>query len=419
MRKSRNIFSHLDWVLILLYFLLVILGWLSIYATVYNEEHQSILDTTQKYGKQMLWIGTSVFLIFLILIFDGKFFSKFTKPIYIVSVLSLILVLIIGKKIGGARSWFAIGSFTLQPAEFAKTATLLLLSSYLSQFNADLSRWKIKIKATLIIAIPALLILLQPDAGSTLVYMALILVLYREGLSGNYLVIGISAIFLFLLCVLFPHWIGGTVWLLACGAYYYFLRKKKRILRTSILVFATGLAYIASVSFIYNSILLPHQKDRIDIILGKIEDDFGVGYNLNQSTIAIGSGGFSGKGFLEGTQTKLKFVPEQSTDFIFCTVGEEWGFLGSLLVVILFVALLMRIIFIAERQRSSFSRIYGYGVASILFIHFFVNIAMTIGLMPVIGIPLPFFSYGGSSLWGFTILLFIFIKLDAYRMEEL
>ena len=405
--------------MVLLYFVLVILGWLSIYAAVYNEEYQSILDTSQKYGKQMLWIITSVVLILFIFIFDGKFFSKYTKPVYIVSILSLILVLIIGKKIGGARSWFAIGNFTLQPSEFAKTATLLLLSSYLSQFNASLSKWSVKIKAMLIIAAPALLILLQPDAGSTLVYMALILVLYREGLSGNYLVIGISAVVLFLLCVLFPNWLGALVWLLASAAYYYFQKNKKRILRTSILILLSGFAYIASVSFIYNSVLLPHQKDRIDIILGKIHDDYGVGYNLNQSTIAIGSGGFLGKGFLEGTQTKLKFVPEQSTDFIFCTVGEEWGFAGSLLVVALFVALLMRIVHVAERQRSAFSRIYGYGVASILFLHFFVNIAMTIGLMPVIGIPLPFFSYGGSSLWGFTILLFIFIRLDAYRMEEL
>lgn len=405
--------------MVCLYFLLVLLGWLSIYAAVYNEEHQSIIDTTQKYGKQMLWIGTSVVLILMILIFDGKFFAKITIPAYIISILSLILVLIIGKKIGGARSWFAFGNFTLQPAEFAKTATLLLLSSYLSQFNVDLSKWRAKIVAMLIIAIPALLILLQPDAGSTLVYMALILVLYREGLSGNYLVIGISAVILFLLSVLLPNWIVATIWLLSCGGYYYFRKKKKKIIRTSIIVFVTGLAYVASVSFIYNNILLGHQKDRIDLILGRIQDDYGVGYNLNQSTIAIGSGGFFGKGFLEGTQTKLRFVPEQSTDFIFCTVGEEWGFFGSLLVVALFVALLMRIVHIAERQRSTFSRIYGYGVASILFLHFFVNIAMTIGLMPVIGIPLPFFSYGGSSLWGFTILLFIFIRLDAYRMDEL
>lgn len=405
--------------MVLLYFLLVILGWLSIYAAVYNEEHHSILDTSQKYGKQMLWILTSIVIIFFILIFDGKFFSKYTKPIYIVSVLSLVLVLIIGKKIGGARSWFAFGSFTLQPSEFAKTATLLLLSSYLSQFNSNLRKWGVKIKAMLIITAPALLILLQPDAGSTLVYIALILVLYREGLSGNYLVIGISAVGLFLLCVLFPNWVGTLVWMLTSMGYYYFQKRKKKVWRATILILISGLTYIASVSFIYNSVLLPHQKDRIDIILGKIQDDYGVGYNLNQSTIAIGSGGFFGKGFLEGTQTKLKFVPEQSTDFIFCTVGEEWGFVGSLLVVVLFIALLMRIVHIAERQRSAFSRIYGYGVASILFLHFFVNIAMTIGLMPVIGIPLPFFSYGGSSLWGFTILLFIFIRLDAYRMEEL
>lgn len=333
--------------------------------------------------------------------------------------LLLVGVLIIGKEIGGAKSWYDLGSFSMQPSEFAKIGVLLALSKYLSQLNINLTNIDTQIKAFALILLPIILIMLQPDAGSAIVFASLFLVLYREGISGVYLVILALAISLFILTLKFETQIAMIITTLVAILFGYLLKKGKNSIKPAIFSLVIALGFIQSVEYLYNEILRQHHRSRIDLILGKIDDIHGAGYNLHQSKIAIGSGGFSGKGFLDGTQTKFNFVPEQSTDFIFCTIGEEWGFIGSVITIGLFLALLLRLIVLAERQRSTFSRVYGYGVATILFCHFFINIAMTIGIMPVIGIPLPFFSYGGSSLWGFSILLFIFIKLDAYRMDIL
>ncbi len=421
MGRTKGLFEHIDWVLVGLYFLLVLLGWMSIYANTYQPDNSNIFDMTQEHGKQLLWIGSSVVLILFILMMTGKMFSTYSLLIYGGAMLSLVLVLIIGKQVGGARSWFGLGSFSIQPSEFAKFATLLALGSFLSVPQLDLKKIKNQLVVGIIIGIPAFLILLQPDAGSAIVYCSLIFALHREGLPSSYLVIGFSSIVLFLLALLFPFTIVASVIVGVCvlGFLLSNKRKRKKVWYYYPLTAVVSMAYSISVDFIYSNILKTHQRNRIDIILGKIEDIKDIGWNLYQSKIAIGSGGFSGKGYLEGTQTKLNYVPEQSTDFIFCTVGEEWGFLGSLVVIGLFLALIMRLIFIAERQRSIFSRVYGYGVAGIIFIHFFINIGMAIGIVPVIGIPLPFFSYGGSSLWGFTVLLFIFIQLDSYRKDIL
>lgn len=419
MRNDKNPFANIDWLTVGLYGLMVLLGWLNIYAAVYNEEHASIFDMSQKYGKQFLWILTALVLILLIVIVDGKFFRTFAFPLYGIMMAALLGVLFFGKEIAGARSWYAFGRFSIQPSEFAKFATALALSAFLSGMNRSLATWRDKLYALGIIALPMVLIIPQPDPGSALVFTALFLVLYREGLSGNYLVIGVSAAILFLLALLIDQWWLSGLILLAGLVFIYITRKTKRAWIFISLLGLGAIGFTQSVDYAFNNILEDRHRNRINILLGKMDDPQGVGYNTEQSKIAIGSGGFWGKGFLNGTQTKYDFVPEQSTDFIFCTVGEEWGFVGSFLTIALFVTLILRIIQVAERQRSHFSRIYGYCVASILFVHFAINIAMTIGLAPVIGIPLPFFSYGGSSLWGFTILLFIFVKLDAYRMTIL
>ena len=403
----------------MLYLIIVLVGWVSIYAAVYNEEHSSILDMTQNYGKQLMWIGTSIVLALVILMIDAKFFSTFSYLIYFLTIMLLIGVLLFGKEIAGSKSWFQIGSFSLQPAELAKFATALALAKYLSGIDKDFSRFKTKVVAAFIIMFPALLILLQHDTGSALVYTSFILVLYREGLSGNLLVLGLIVAILFVVTLLINKFIViGTI--AAIFILVYFLNKtiKKRVFLL-IGAFILTSMYVLSVDYVFENVLEQHQKKRINVLLGIETDIRGAGYNVHQSKIAIGSGGFSGKGFLKGTQTKFDFVPEQSTDFIFCTIGEEWGFVGSFILIVLFLALLIRLIFLAERQRSKFSRIYGYGVASVLFFHFTINLGMTIGLFPVIGIPLPYISYGGSSLWGFTILLFIFIKQDSERLELL
>lgn len=416
MNNQRSIFFNVDWFVILTYLTLCIIGWFNIHAAVYDADNPSIVDLDTNYGKQLIFIVSAVIIGLVILLLDGKFFNAFSPVFYGITLLLLVLVLIIGRNVGGNQAWIPIGSFRLQPSEFAKFATCLLLARYLSLSTVKVQDIKTQVVAAFIILIPTALILLQPDAGSALTFSALILVLYREGLSGYFLVIEGLSILLFILTVLYNKYyvIIGVV--AFAGLLIYFFRKNRKM----ITVFGFGLLFsilfIFSVDFAYNSILKPHQKNRIDVILGKVNDPRGIGYNLNQSKIAIGSGGMWGKGYLQGTQTKYNFVPEQSTDFIFCTVGEEWGFAGCFVVIGLYLFLLLRIIVIAERQRSPFSRIYGYGVASILFFHFFINIGMTIGLIPVIGIPLPFLSYGGSSLWSFTILLFILLKLDSNRM---
>jgi rod shape determining protein RodA len=413
--------------------LLVFIGWLNIYAAVFNEEHQSIFDISQRYGKQLMWIGAACILAISILLIDFRFFSSFGYALYIIMLLLLIGVVLFGTEVKGARSWFTFGSMAIQPSEFAKFATGLALAKFLSSMNVKVKDTRTKLISGVIILLPALLILLQPDTGSTLVYAAFLVVLYREGLSGKYFTVAISigVLFIFTLLVRKIEWnlpfdllvSGGwiLVLILAISAVVITIvfRKIKYVWQVVLVLFFFSSGVIMSVDYVFDNILQPHQTKRIDVLLGLEEDLKGAGYNVNQSMIAIGSGGAFGKGYLQGTQTKFDFVPEQSTDFIFCTIGEEWGFLGSFVLISLFISLFVRLIMLAERQRSSFSRIYGYGVVSILFFHFAVNIGMTIGLAPVIGIPLPFISYGGSSLWSFTILLFIFIKLDSDRLNIL
>lgn len=416
MTRERNIYGKIDWLTVWIYIILVLMGWVSVYSAVYDESHSSILDISQRYGKQMIWIVAAAAIAFVIMLIDAKVYNAFAYIIYGLSILILLAVLSLGTEIAGSRSWFQIGGFAIQPAEFAKFATCLALARYLSSYATDFNVLRAKIISTIIIFIPALLVLLQNDTGSAIVYVALILVLYREGLSGYFLISGVIAVVLFIMTLLInQHMMAIILTVLAVLVYYNnrFLRRRWWII---LMVYIASVGFVYTVDYAFDNLLEEHQKTRINVLLGKDTDPKGAGYNVNQSKIAIGSGGLIGKGFLQGTQTKYNFVPEQTTDFIFCTVGEEWGFVGSSTVIALFVFLLYRLVKMAERQRSDFSRIYGYGVVSILFFHFLVNVGMTIGLVPVIGIPLPFFSYGGSSLWAFTILLFIFIKLDANRL---
>jgi rod shape determining protein RodA len=463
----------IDKTTVLIFLIMIVMGWFNIYAAVYNDEHKEIFDFTQRYGKQFIWVMATIVLAVFIMIIDSRFYLFFAWIIYAILMFMLLLVLVFGKDINGARSWFEFGPISLQPSEFAKFGTALALASYLNNRRNDLTSLKVIIPAVAIILLPALLTALQPDLGSTIVFFSFFIVLFREGMSPFIFVSGLLMVLLFFLTLLFNNlyleialiaiafllvwfstrkWkllltglvilliIGGIIYaldffiikslgnetvlvitmLLSGVAYAYYFYSKKAVTLLVIYLFLAGsVLYINSVDFAYNHMLKPHQKERVEIMLGFKTDTHGTGYNVNQSIISVGSGGFKGKGYLQGTQTKFKFVPAQSTDFIFCTVGEEWGFLGAFVVIGLYVFLLIRLIILAERQRSNFSRIYGYGVASVLFTHFFINIGMAIGLVPVIGIPLPFFSYGGSSLWGFTLLLFIFLRLDAGRTEYL
>lgn len=415
MRKQTSIFQNIDWLTVSLYLILMLIGWISIYAAVYNEEHSSILDISQNYGRQLLWIGGSLLIVIVVLIIDARFYEAFAYLLYGLMILFLIAALFLARDVKGAHAWIEIGAFKLQPAEFAKFATALALAKYLGQIEIKIEKIQTKMISSLIIAIPAAIILLQNDTGSALVFGSFIFVLYREGLSQNVLIIGFFAALLFVIALMVDKIILLEIIAGIAAIAVLLMRKtRKNILTISLLAMASA-AVVMSVSYVYEKALQPHQKQRIDVLLGKQTDLKGAGYNVNQSLIAIGSGGITGKGFLQGTQTKFDFVPEQSTDFIFCTIGEEWGFIGSLILILLYLGLLYRILFIAERQKSAFTRVYAYGVASIIFFHVMVNIGMTIGLLPVIGIPLPFISYGGSSLWSFTILLFILIRLDSYR----
>ena len=413
---QNKFWKSIDMPIILLYIALVLIGWLNIYAAVFDESHASIFDLEKNYGKQLLWIATALFIGLMVLLIDSKFFSVFSFGIYGITLLMLVAVLFFGKYVNGSRSWFEIGSFRLQPAEFAKFATALVVAKYLSS-GVKMERFSTKISVLGLIGLPMGLILLQGDVGSALTYVAFILVLYREGLSGIVLVIGLLIGIAFVLSLLFAKVAILISIAVITAILLYNFRRKKKIIPVIIAGAALVATMVVGFSYVFNNVMKQHHRDRINNLVGKEIDIKGAGYNVNQSKIAIGSGRLIGKGFLNGTQTKYDFVPEQSTDFIFCTIGEEYGFVGSVILIGLFLTLLLRIVFIAERQRSSLSRIYGYGVASILFLHVFVNIGMTIGLVPVIGIPLPFISYGGSSLWSFTILLFILIKLDANRQN--
>lgn len=415
MRKQTSIFQNIDWLTVSLYLVLMFIGWISIYAAVYNEEHSSILDISQNYGKQLLWIGGSLMIAIVVLIIDARFYDAFAYLIYGLMILFLIAALFLSRDVKGAHAWIEIGAFKLQPAEFAKFATALALAKYLSLLEIKIEKIQTKIISSLIVTLPAAIILLQNDTGSALVFGSFIFVLYREGLSQNVLIIGFFAALLFVIALMVDKIILLQIIAALAAVSVLLMRKTRKNIVTIMLLAVASAAVVMSVSYVYEKALQPHQKQRIDVLLGKQTDLKGAGYNVNQSLIAIGSGGITGKGFLQGTQTKFDFVPEQSTDFIFCTIGEEWGFIGSFILILLYLGLLYRILFIAERQKSAFTRVYAYGVASIIFFHVMVNIGMAIGLLPVIGIPLPFISYGGSSLWSFTILLFILIRLDSYR----
>ncbi|WP_333600484.1 rod shape-determining protein RodA [Flavobacterium sp.] len=417
--KNQSVTNNLDWISIAIYITLVILGWLNIYSSSLSSiaEETSIFDFTQIYGKQFMFILLSIPLIFIVLSVDGKFYEKFSSVIYVIGLFSLAGLFVFGKTIKGQANWYSFGSFGVQPSEFVKAATALALAKYLSDVQVNLKDTNRQIQALGILGLPILLII-PHDPGSALIYSVFILVLYREGLPSWYVWTGFIALVLFVLALIIKPLVLTGIALAVIIFIYYRSRIINRNWILSSIIFVMIGGFVFSVDYVFENVFKQHHRDRFNILLGKQVDMKGIGYNINQSEIAIGSGGWFGKGYLEGTQTKGGFVPEQHTDYIFTTVGEEWGFLGSLFVIALFVCLIMRIIYLSERQKTKFSRVYGYCVAGILFIHFFVNIAMVVGVFPTVGIPLPFFSYGGSGLWGFTILLFIFLKMDANKVNE-
>lgn len=422
MSDRNSIIGKVDWPILLMYFALVIIGWLSIYSAGMSEGHHAIYDMSQFCGKQMMWIGIALAVGFVILILDAKLFDAFAFWVYAIVIFMLVVVLVYGKATNGATSWIDFGGFKLQPSEFAKLGTALAVAGFLGKQDADLQQRKTRLMAYLIILVPAALVLLQHDAGSALVFASFIFVLYREGMpgAGVVMLLASGAAIVFVLTLVWSVKVMCIVLgvLFALTLLYYLLNRKKRLWRM-VAVYVFFFTLVFCVDFAFYKVLEDHQRIRIEVLLGMKDDPQGAGYNLHQSQIAIGSGGFWGKGLLKGTQTKYDFVPEQHTDFIFCTIGEEGGFKGALVVILLYIGLLVRIIKVAERQRLAFSRIYGYSIAGILFVHIAVNIGMTIGLVPVVGIPLPFLSYGGSSLLAFTVMLAIFVKQDANRLNIL
>jgi len=415
--KNQSVASNLDWTTVLIYIILVIMGWFNIFSTSIPIEFIDF-DFSDFYGKQLIFILLTIPLITIILTIDAKIYEKFSFVFYILGIVLLLGLFVFGKTVKGQTNWYGLGPFGFQPSEFVKTATSLLLAKYLSDSQVFLKNTNQQLIAFGIIGLPVLLIMMQPDTGSALIFFSLFLVLNREGLSEWYLWSGFAAVVLFFAALLIQPIYLILALLLLIILHYVRARRINRIPLAYLIVFVAATSFVLSVDFVYDNILEPHQKDRINVLFSDNVDLKKEGYNLNQSMIAIGSGGLIGKGFMEGTQTKGGFVPEQHTDYIFTTVGEEWGFLGCTVVILLFVALLLRIIYLAEQQKTKFSRVYGYCVASILFTHIFVNITMLIKLFPTIGVPLPFFSYGGSSLWAFTILLFVFLKLDANKVNE-
>jgi rod shape determining protein RodA len=424
--SGRKVFKRIDWLTVLFYLLLVGIGWINIYSSTFSVNNFSVFDFSQLYGKQLIFIGLSLISILVILALEASFYERFSSVLYIISMVLLLGLFVFGKTIAGATSWYDLGFFNFQPSELAKVATVLALAKYLSDIQTDIKNRKDQFYSFLIILIPALLIIPQPDPGSALVFFALVFVLFREGLPLYYLGFAVLALLVFITTLMFgTTWVGiGLVLIIAL-----FLLLKRASFKIPILplisVFVITIAFSLSVNFVFNNVFEQRHRDRFSLWL-RLEKDPDkleqirktIGYNTYQSEKAIESGGFFGKGFLEGTRTKGDFVPEQHTDYIFSTVGEEWGFLGTTIVVILFTLLLLRLVYLAERQKNDFSRMYGYGAISILLIHYFINIGMVIGVLPTIGIPLPFFSYGGSGLLGFTVLLFIFLKLDANRLNE-
>lgn len=420
--RNKNIFLGVDWLLILLYFFLIIIGWINIYA-VTHQDNLSVLNLSTEYGKQLLWIALSIPLLLLILLFDTKFYEKYASIIYLVSLLLLAGLFLFGKTINGATSWYGFSNFSLQPSEFAKAATALAMARLISDKQFNLKKVKNQLQAFLVLTLPAVLIVLEPDAGSALIYFAFFFVLYREGLPFYYIAASFIAVILFVIALS----IGQLYTLLILFGIlllyfiYWFYSKNKKVKRSwlkAIFTFLSVVIFTISVDYVFEHVFSQRHRNRFDVILGKTEDTQNIAYNSKQAMLAISSGGLTGKGFLEGERTKGEFIPEQQTDYIFTTIGEEWGFIGTTTVILLFLIFILRIIKIAERQKSRFSRVYGYSVASIFFFHYAINIGMVIGILPTVGIPLPFFSYGGSALWGFTLLLFVFIKLDSNRIYE-
>jgi rod shape determining protein RodA len=421
MRRDDDISGSLDWTTIFLFMALVVLGWLNIFAAIYDENaKQTIWDLSLSSGRQLMFIAASIVIVLAIIIIDMRFYETFAYVFYGLILIVLFMVPLIGKEVGGNKAWIGIGSFGVQPSEFAKFITALAVAKYIGSVGFRMDNLRNQAVLFALIGVPIILIQLQKDTGTALVFTSFVLVFYREGMSPFILIVGICAATIFILTLLVPNqlYLHGTILAVLLLLIYFSKKKFKRIVVLTIgALLISGV--IESVDYAVNNVLKKHQRDRVMVLINPDIDPLGVGWNVTQSKIAIGSGGFFGKGFLKGTQTKFDFVPKQSTDFIFCTIGEEFGWIGSLIVVGLFIALMLRVIYLAERQKSRFARSYGYSVACILFFHFVINIGMTIGLFPVIGIPLPFFSYGGSSLWGFTILLFILLKLDAHRGEVL
>ncbi|MEO6168723.1 MAG: rod shape-determining protein RodA [Chitinophagales bacterium] len=418
-QQERPVNKGIDWMMIGLYLALILIGWLSIFAATYDETQPSIFDIDRAYGRQFLWIMGALLLAGAVLLTDSKFYPAFAYVIYAVVILLLLSVFVIGSTVKGDKNWIDIGSFQLQPSEFAKFAASLAVAKYLSGMNINMKLLRTRIAAISLFMLPAILIVLQGDAGSAIVYVSFFLVLFRFGLPGSYLAIGLFVITLSILSLVMDKYLLILLLFVAGGLLLFLSRRNRSLVFILVTAFIFSSGYILTTDFVFNNLLEPHQQQRVSVLLGKEVKVKDADYNVRQSKIAIGSGGLWGKGFLRGTLTKYNFVPEQSTDFIFCTIGEEYGFWGSTVVLLLFLTLLLRILHVAQRQRSRFSMIYAYGVASIIFFHMLINIGMTIGLMPVIGIPLPFISYGGSSLWSFTILLFILVKLDGDRLAVL
>mgnify|MGYP006089711415 FL=1 len=417
---NNNIIARLDWLLILMYIILVTFGITNVYSSTYNDAVTSIFDLTQPVGKQIVFLGLSLFIGGLILAINVKFFEQFAMLSYIVGILLLIGLFVFGKTISGATSWYSFGGTSLQPSELVKVATALIVAKSMSLFQTDLKKPTTLLKIGCFLLLPAFLIVLQPDPGSAIIFGAFFFPLFREGLNYSYLFMFLGLVGLFLITLSFQIGIAIIIIMAVIAVLFYFIKKSRRKVKVwpflLVLVISIGFSY--SVDFIFNNIFEQRHRDRINIVLGKETDTKGIGYNINQSKIAIGSGGFSGKGFLEGTQTKGDFVPEQHTDYIFSTIGEEWGFVGGVLVIFLFCGLIMRIILSAEKQVNTFRRVFSYGVASLIFVHFLINIGMSLGMVPTIGIPLPFISYGGSSLLAFSILIFIHLNLDANRLND-
>ncbi|MCB9426087.1 MAG: rod shape-determining protein RodA [Flavobacteriales bacterium] len=417
----QKTFVNVDWILILLYLILVFLGWVNVVSATMENMDSFYFSMEFIYVKQLVWVVMSIFIIAFLFNVQAKYYERFAGLIYAFSLVSLAGLFVVGKTVAGQTCWYQFGGFSIQPSEFAKIATSLAIAKYTSEINVDISKLKHQFTVILLIILPVVLIVMQPDPGSMLVYSALFLVLFREGLPPIYIWVGFLAILFFYLTLVFgDHYVAlGLFAVLSAVLLYNFRQKRSKInVPLVLIIFATIVGYVYSISFVFNEVFKPHHRDRFNILLGRQVDLKGTGYNTNQSEIAIGSGGWTGKGYLEGTQTRGDFVPEQHTDYIFTIVGEEWGFLGASIVILLFAGLILRLLYLAEKQKSKFARVYGYCVASIFFVHFLINVGMVLGVMPTVGIPLPFFSYGGSSLWSFTILLFIFIKLEANNLNE-